>query len=74
MDNQDKTNFNDANTSNYILSTSNNLINYVLTSSNTLIDKTNFNDAMPQIFADQEVVNAKEMNLAQECSVSAGQS
>ena len=31
-------------TSNYILSTSNNLINYVLTSSNTLINKANFND------------------------------
>ena len=31
-------------TSNYILSTSNNLINYVLASSNTLINKANFND------------------------------
>ena len=31
-------------TSNYILSTSNNLINYVLTSSNTLINKAIFND------------------------------
>ena len=32
-------------TSNYVLTTSNNLINYVLASSNTLINKANFNDA-----------------------------
>ena len=31
-------------TSNYVLSTSNNLINYVIASSNTLINKANFND------------------------------
>jgi hypothetical protein len=31
-------------TSNYVLTTSNNLINYVLASSNTLINKANFND------------------------------
>jgi hypothetical protein len=31
-------------TSNYVLSSSNNLINYVLASSNTLINKANFND------------------------------
>ena len=30
--------------SNYVMTTSNNLINYVLTSSNTLINKANFND------------------------------
>jgi hypothetical protein len=41
----DKANINDANMSNYVMTTSNNLINYVLTSSNTLIDKANINDA-----------------------------